>query len=138
MNKKTIIIILILIGAALFYGGWKLGQAKSASSSPASFGSSGFGAFANNSRRGIGSGNGGAASGEVISKDSNSFTIKLRSGGSELILLSSSTPILKSSRGTLDDLQVGSTVTVQGQTGQAGTFNADLVQIRPASSTQPY
>src|SRR3989338_3990083 len=50
---------------------------------------------------------GGTAAGEIIAKDETSLTIKLPTGGSEIIFLSPSTSILKSVQGNRDDLSVG-------------------------------
>lgn len=141
MNKKIIylIITVIIVGAGAFYGGMKYAQSKSNSNSQ-----NPFSRFANLSpeemqtrmqqfggQRGIrNNGGGGVANGEILSKDETGITIKLRDGGSKIILVSASTQIAKSSPGTLDDLTVGKSVMVNGSANQDGSISATSVQIR--------
>lgn len=80
-------------------------------------------------------GGAGFASGEVLSTDTKSMTIKMRDGGSKIIFLADSTQIMKSSAGVVGDVRVGSEVTVMGTAGTDGTITAQSIQIRPATST---
>lgn len=140
MNKKIIYLIIaaIIVGAGAFYGGMKYAQSKSNSNSqnPSS-------RFANLSpeemqarmqqfggQRGIRNNGGGVANGEILSKDETGITLKLRDGGSKIILISPSTQIAKSSPGVLDDLTVGKSVMVNGSANQDGSISATSVQIR--------
>ena len=74
---------------------------------------------------------GGFASGEIISKDDKSVTIKLRDGGSKIIFLTDSAEIAKFTSGTIEDLEIGKTVAVNGKTNADGSITADSIQIRP-------
>jgi len=110
------VVLLILVGAGSFYGGMKYASSKRAV---------GFGVNRNGvanfpggnmagsgAARGTGMGGGNArgvgfATGEVLSKDDSSLTIKLRDGGSQIIFFSTSTQIMKSSVGSVEDLKAG-------------------------------
>jgi hypothetical protein len=80
-------------------------------------------------RQKIGS-SGGIVMGEVISKTGTGFTIKLRDGGSKIVLTASSTTIGKMTEGTVDDLSEGMNIVVTGTTNSDGSVTASTVQIR--------
>lgn len=125
----------LVIAVVFFYGGVKYGQSYSSATvagSAASRGAIGNGQFGQRRVGGAG-GMGGFTSGEVLSKDDKSITLKLRSGGSMLIFVASSTPILKSTAGSADDIQIGAQVMVNGNTNSDGSMSAQSVQIRPAT-----
>lgn len=77
-----------------------------------------------------GSAGAGFVSGEVISKDATSMTVKLRDGGSKIIFVSGATEVVAVTRGSLADVKVGSVVTVMGDTGSDGSVTAKSVQVR--------
>ncbi|OGF18582.1 hypothetical protein A3I35_04005 [Candidatus Falkowbacteria bacterium RIFCSPLOWO2_02_FULL_45_15] len=157
MNKTLLIILVVAIaaGGAAFYGGMKYAESKNPRSrlSQADFQNlqnlspeerqqrlQEMGVNAGNFRGGRAAGQtgGGFASGEIISKDDTSVTIKLRDarlpdgqGGSKIIFLSNSTEIGKFATGTASDLEVGSAITVNGKTNSDGSITADSIQIRP-------
>lgn len=79
----------------------------------------------------------GFIAGEVIAKDENSVTVKLRDGGSKIIFLSATTPITKSAAGTLEDLAVGTQVTAVGTANTDGSLTAQSIQIRPPMPVTP-
>lgn len=79
----------------------------------------------------------GFASGEVLSKDDKSLTIKLRNGGSQIILLSDKTQVVKSDQGVITDVIVGGNVTINGTANQDGSVTAESIQIRPGAPTTP-
>lgn len=77
-----------------------------------------------------GSSAGGFTGGQVLSKDANSFTLKLRSGGSLNVLYSPLTQVQKLASTTADDIVVGSEVTVSGSSNADNSLSAQSVQIR--------
>jgi len=142
-----IIIIVIIVAAGAFFAGMKYGQSKGSSLSRGNFQD-----FANMSPEereqrmqqmganvgGIRGGNrgNGFASGEILSKDDKSITVKLPDGGSKIIFFSDTTEVGKFVDGTPTDLEVGKTVMVNGTTNQDGSITAQSIQLRPASINQ--
>ena len=134
-NKITTAVIVIIVGIAAFYGG--MSYATPASGVPGGGGTQlargQNGSTTQNGFRGArGDGQGGFVSGEVIAKDATSITIKLRDGGSKIVLLSPSTQVMKTAAGTLADLAVGVQVSTTGAANSDGSVTAQSVQIRPA------
>jgi hypothetical protein len=138
MDKKIIIegiIVAIIFGGVGFYSGMKFNQARS----PFAIGSNNFQNLAAEDRlsanfgaRQARSGNGvNFISGEIISKDDKSITIKLVNSGTKIILFSDGTEISKFSAGAANDLEIGKTISINGQTNQDGSLTAQTIQIRP-------
>ena len=75
---------------------------------------------------------GGFTTGEVIAKDAQSITIKMRDGSSKILFYSAKTDVLKSTAGTSDDVAVGSQIMANGTANQDGSMTAQSIQIRPA------
>lgn len=73
----------------------------------------------------------GATAGEVLSKDANGLTVKLRDGGSRIVFMTPSTTVLMATQGTQENLKVGDQITVIGSANTDGSVNAQSVQIRP-------
>jgi uncharacterized protein YneF (UPF0154 family) len=69
-------------------------------------------------------------SGQVISKDEKSLTVKLPDGSTKIIFLSQSTQILKSAEGSIDDVQVGKEILVAGNQNTDGSLTARTIQVR--------
>lgn len=82
-------------------------------------------------RQGVRGGLGGAVSGEILTKDDKSLTVKLRDGGSKLIFLSKTTTISKPTEMSLDSLVLGDTVVIMGQANDDGSVTANSIQVRP-------
>lgn len=130
MNKTilTIITAALLAGAGAFYGGMKYAENKS----PRGLAR---GDFQNLRDRTSGQG---FVSGEILSKDDKSVTVKLQDarlpdgqGGSKIIFLSDSTKITKSTEGALSDLEVGKNISVNGAANSDGSITAQMIQLRP-------
>jgi len=135
------VIGVLVVGGLSFYGGMKYGENQSSVSvrggtfadlSPEErqarfqqFGAPGTGS----TRAGAARTGGGFVSGEILSKDATSITVKLSDGGSKIVFVSDSTKLSKSSDATSADLSVGETVTASGTTNQDGSVSAQSVQI---------
>lgn len=140
MNKTILTILLVVVvGVGGFYGGTvyeksslsKQGLLRSANSAGGMRSGQG-GTGQGGQGRGIGMGaNGGFVTGQIISKDPTSITIKTRDGSSRIVYYSSSTSIGKSTSGSADDLTTGQTVMVGGTTSSDGSMTAQNIQIRP-------
>lgn len=146
MEKKQIImsiVVLIIVAVLSFYAGTKTNSGKNMGAGSYMMNQGNFNKEGNSDKRGSngdranqfttrGLGNGvNMASGEIINKDENSLTIKLRDGGSKIIFINKDTKIQKISDGTLSDLSVGSQITISGQTNTDGSVNASSIQQRP-------
>ncbi len=144
MNNKIIvgIVAVVLIAGGAFYGGMLYGQSSTLSSSAGGrFGSS---AGSQRAARFAGGAAGGSGSmfitGDIIAAGPQSITLQLSNGstttpaaatGSKIVFLNSSTPIMKTAAGSLQDLNVGTHVVVTGATNPDGSIQAQDVQIRP-------
>ena len=148
MSKKHIIIaaVILIVGAGGgFFGGVKYQQAKVASEfKTGNFSLAGrTGMFQQGGagvRRTGGQGMGGQfITGQVISKDDKSITVKVGETGSKIIFYSSSTSIGKTTSGTANDIAVGQEIMASGSSNSDGSVTAQNIQIRPnmASSTPP-
>jgi len=137
--------VVVVVGGGAFYGGMKYAQSRNPRGqfSRADLqnlsseerqqrlqelgvnGGAGFRGGAGGGQRG----GGGFTSGEIISKDDKSVTIKLRDGGSKIIFFSDSTEISKSAEGTSSDLEVGKSITVNGVANSDGSVTAETIQL---------
>jgi hypothetical protein len=128
-----IVIVVIIVGAGAFFGGMKYAESKTLSRRPSgqmgTFSGLNGGANNNNAQAGF-------TAGDIIAKDANSVTIKLRDGGSKIVFFSDSTQVTKTVNGDGSDLEVGKSVTVSGSTNSDGSITAKQIQVRPAI-TQP-
>ncbi len=130
MNTKIIIGGLVLVVIA-FYGGMKYSESKRV----AIIANFRNGNFTPGQGGGRGLTGGGAISGEIISKDPNGITIKMRDGSSKIVILSSSTSVMKSVNGTLTDLEIGKEISGTGTANSDGSLTASMIQIRQATTT---
>ncbi len=145
-----IIIIMVVIAAGAFYGGMVYGKSKNSASQNA------FGNFRNMTAgerqqlmqsggfAGRGTNGGGNAqgavnftSGDIISKDDKSITVKLRDGGSKIIFYSDSTQVMKLASSTAANLQIGETVSANGTANSDGSLTASSIQVRPNLPVEP-
>lgn len=121
------------MGGIAFYGGMKYADAKAVSQRQQRFGQAG----ANIGGGFRGQGGGGLVSGDIISKDAQSMTIKMRDGSSKIVFYSDTTEVSKFVAGMPADLTVGKTVTIIGKTNSDGSVTATSVQLRPNLPSLP-
>jgi len=130
MNKIIAIVIVsaVIVGGGSFYAGMKYDQSKNKTERQTRMQQFGGG---NGGPRGQQrAAGGGFASGEIISKDDKSVTVKLQDGGSKIVFLSDSTKITKSTDGALSDLEAGKNVSVNGAANPDGSITAQTIQLR--------
>ncbi len=134
MKKNKVIVSSILVAVVLigvsFYGGMKYGQSNKVSVDRTNFGQRNPQIVGNNTLGGNRT-LGGMVSGEIISIDDKSITVKSQDGGSRIIFLSASTTISKMTEGNLSDLIVGSNISINGSSNTDNSINAQTIQIRP-------
>jgi hypothetical protein len=133
-TKKAGIMFLIgvvLVGGA-FYGGTKYASGTNART----IGNRQTGMAGGQFNR-MGARAGGFTSGEIISKDPTSITIKMTDGSTKIVLVATSTQVMKSTSGAVSDLQKGTSVVVTGTTNTDGSLTAQSVQIRPTGEAFP-
>jgi hypothetical protein len=74
----------------------------------------------------------GGTAGQVLSFSGGTMTIKMTDGSTKLVLVGSSTAILKTAQGSAADLSAGTEVVVGGTPNSDGSVTAQSIQIRPA------
>jgi len=141
-------LVVVVVGAGCFYGGMAYAKSSNKGMAGRNFNGQQFGAkIAGMGQRGdrVGAGMaGGFVSGEVISQDGQSVTIKLmarqdptgqnatgQAGGSKIVFFSTPTQIMKTSTGSINDIAVGSNLTITGKANTDGSITAQSIQIRP-------
>ncbi len=139
MKKQipSFLLIAIVFAGAGFFGGMKYQQKKGLQNIRQQFGGGQF-------QRGNGSANisgqprqagnrivGRAVTGEILSQDEKSFTVKLPDGSSKIVLLSESTTVNKATAGTKEDLKTGEQVVVFGTENSDGSVTAQNIQLNP-------
>lgn len=137
--KKILLLTVIgvvIVGGGAFYGGMQYGKSSSQISNTNGQFSRGAG-FQGGARTGsprtIGGSQmrgGGGIGGEVLAKDATSITVKLIDGGSRNIFLSSSTKVMKSIAGNIDDVMIGGQILGQGTINSDGSISAQTIQLR--------
>jgi hypothetical protein len=140
MNKTIIIsiVVVLVVGGGAFYGGMKYGQNKSL------FSRQSFQNLSSEQRQQLSQGNmggnfqGGVArgtgagflTGEVITKDEQSLTLKMPDGSSKIVFFSGSTQISKTTEGSINDIEIGKQITVSGEQNSDGSYTAKTIQER--------
>lgn len=137
---KKEIVVPVVIASLVFAGVGFFGGMQFQKSQRVSFGANGQGNFmmqGNGGQRGGGQGAGRTmgqgmrpVTGEIISTDGNSITVKMDDGSSKIVLISDTTQINKTDPGAKTDLTIGTKVGVFGADNN-GTVTAQSIQIDP-------
>ena len=137
VNKNLVIGVLVAIiaGGVGFFGGSKYQQSKSLASFANRQGTFRFGMGQSSGR--MGANNFRPVTGEVISQDDKSITVKMMDGSTKIVLLSDSTTYSNTVSATKTDVEVGGTVAVLGATNSDGSVTATNVSLNPMFRMTP-
>jgi len=143
MKKYTLtIVVAVVVAAAAFYGGMQYGKSSfslqnlSAAArqqllqSFRGSGAAGQGQFQGQGQRVQAGQNGGLLTGDVVSKDNQSITIKTRDGSTHIVFYGSGTSVIKPFPASIGDVAVSSSVMVAGTTNSDGSITAESIQLR--------
>ena len=130
-----VVVALLIVGGGAFYGGMTYAKSQT----PARGAGFAGGTFTRGTGTGAAGARTGAAggvltTGQIISQSSGSVTVKMADGSTKIVLVGSSTQIMKQASGSLSDLSVGTNVVVTGSANSDGSMTAQSVQIRPAGA----
>jgi hypothetical protein len=137
-NVLITILIAIIVAGASFFGGMKYQQSKGFSAANFDNGVNNRGQFTGRNgnmmgRNGFGNR---PVSGEILSVDNGSITVKLQDGSSKLINVSNTTVYVKTSSATVSDLKAGDVISAFGITNSDGSLTAQNVQLNPMRFNQ--
>ncbi len=126
-NKILITIVIILIGAGGFFAGMKYQQSQRRNNfTQFTGGPNGSGRNGNNQFQGIR-----PVSGEIISADDKSITVKMRDGSSRIVILTNSTVVNKTATAQKEDLKTGEQVAVIGTQNSDNSITAQTISLNP-------
>lgn len=74
---------------------------------------------------------GGAVTGQVVSKDDKSVTVKLADGSTKIVLLQDATTYRRQSEAKAEDMEAGSQIAVIGTANSDGSTTAKQIEINP-------
>jgi len=131
------IVVALVVGVGAFFGGMKYQQSTTPAPSARFAGVAG--ARLRNGQ--AGGAQGSFVSGQILSMSNGILTLQLpNNGGSKIVILSSSTTIMKTTDGTASDLASGANVQITGTANSDGSVTAKSIQLRnqvPPPQTQP-
>lgn len=123
------IVVALVVGGGAFFGGMQYQKTQVSGPMQGQFrgqngGSQGGLQGGSGNRQGIM-----PVSGEIISQDDISITVKMQDASSKIVILSDDTNINKSSEGSKSDLKTGETITAFGTTNSDGSITAQNISI---------
>jgi hypothetical protein len=133
------LVLLVVVGAAAFFGGVKFQQLRTVSQFGQRTGLNTQGMMGRNAGNATGQANRGQAAGfrqttgEIISIDDKSMTVKLTDGSSKIVLFSDTTTVNQATAATKTDLKVGTKVAVMGDQNTDGSVTGRNIEINPRS-----
>lgn len=132
MNKNIILVIVLIIvmGGAGFFGGVKYQQDK-----VPRMGQFGRNENSLNNRNQIDIGQkrmgNGQIVGEIVSVDEKTMTVKMTDGSSKIVLLSENTAVSKSTEAQKSELKAGVRVAVLGTPNTDGSVTGQNIELEP-------
>lgn len=124
------IIVALIVGGAAFFGGMQYQKTQASSPMQGQFRGPDRGGPQGGFQGGSGNRQGMTpVSGEIISQDDTSITVKMQDGSTKIVILSGDTTINKTSEGSKSDLKTGETVTAFGTTNSDGSVTAQNISI---------
>jgi flagellar basal body-associated protein FliL len=131
-NKNTMIIVMVALVIVASIGGFFAGLLYQKNQVSTLVSAAGRGNFAGRFGQ---AGQGTAASrpvrGQVLSTSDTTLTVKMSDGSTKIVVLSSSTAFMQSTKAALTDVKTGDTVNVVGTANSDGSVVAQDVQINP-------
>jgi len=135
MKPAVVFLIAVGVGALAFYGGIQYQKSQVATGRSYSMGQ-GIGRAGQTGATGTRRmGNGQPVSGEILSIDDTSLTVKLADGSSKIVLINAKTIFNKTATVEKTELKVGEMVGVFGTTNTDGSVSAQNVQLNPQFRT---
>lgn len=128
MKPVLFFFIVLVVGGVAFYGGIQYQKQQSSPGRTFMGGQQGTG------RAGIGMrriGNGQPISGEIVSKDESSLTVKLGDGSSRIVLFTDKTIFNKTEIVEKIELKSGMKVGIFGTSNADGSVTAQNIQLNP-------
>lgn len=136
MKNNTLLVIIfgIVIAVVAFFGGMKYQQSKvSAATAGNRFAGAAQGRNGQNGRFGGARGGnfGGATTGQIVSVDADSITVKMPDGSSKIVNLTGSTSYSKTDTAAKTDLKMGENIAAFGAANSDGSMTATNIQLNP-------
>jgi hypothetical protein len=127
MNKNMMIVVAVVLIIVAAAGGFFAGLMYQKNQTP-TLGTAGRGNFAaragqNAAFRPV--------RGQVLSMSDTTLTVKMSDGSTKIVVLSSSTAFMQSTKAALTNVKTGDTVNVVGTQNSDGSVTAQDVQINP-------
>jgi Cu/Ag efflux protein CusF len=136
-NKNTMIIVVVVLVIIAAAGGF-FGGIMYQKNQTSALGATGRGNYATRfGQSGQSTASLRPVRGQILSMDANSLTVKLSNGSTEIVVLSSSTAFVQSTKAALSDVKTGDTVNVVGTQNSDGSVTAQDVQINPPAQGGP-